>query len=114
MKAQGKLKPPACSWCGRELEASTRGRPKKYCSQSCRQRAYEQRNNVKGTSIPHNAVILHPDRAEELIDKLFELRCSAEDIATAVEEHEDPRDIRQLCNELVDLAKNVEQLRIRE
>lgn len=44
-------------------------------------------------------------------DSLFELRCSAEDIATAVEEGAPAQEVRQLCEELVDLARRVEKLR---
>ncbi|CAF21486.1 MULTISPECIES: hypothetical protein [Corynebacterium] len=100
-----------CSWCGKDVASTGRGRPRKYCSQACRQRAYEQRNNVSGTSIPAEAVIMSPDRASELKDSLFELRCAAEDIATAVNEEEEARDIAKLCQEMVELARNIEKLR---
>ncbi len=102
---------PTCTWCGKDITASGRGRPRKYCSQACRQRAYEQRNNVSGTAIPANAVILTPDRAEELRDSLFELRCAAEDVATAVGEGESPGEVSALCGELVELARKIEKLR---
>ena len=101
----------ACAWCGKDIASSGRGRPRKYCSQACRQRAYEQRNNVSGTAIPANAVIMTPDRAEELKDSLFELRCAAEDIATAVGEGETPQEVSELCRELVELARKIEKLR---
>ena len=32
-----------CGWCGREISLAARGRTPKWCSQSCRQRAWEQR-----------------------------------------------------------------------
>jgi len=102
---------PTCAWCGKELAVSGRGRPRKYCSQSCKQRAYEQRHNVTGTSIPQEAVIIHPDRAAALRDSLFELRCAAEDIATATSEGAEPDEVRDLCNELVTLARAIEKLR---
>ena len=59
-------------------------------------------------------MILTPERADLLRDNLFELRCAAEDIATAIEDNEDPRDVATLCAELVDLAKNIEQFRVRD
>jgi hypothetical protein len=52
-----------------------------------------------------------PDRAEELRDSLFELRCAAEDVATAVGEGESPGEISALCSELVELARKIEKLR---
>ncbi|MDU0477668.1 hypothetical protein QVA66_00250 [Staphylococcus chromogenes] len=100
-----------CAWCGKPIETTGRGRPKKYCGHSCRQRAYEQRNGVSGTNIPADAVILHPHRVTELKDSLFELRCAAEDIATAAAEDASAEEMRILCDELVSLARSVEQLR---
>lgn len=101
----------SCTWCGKELVNTGRGRPRKYCSRSCKQRAYEQRHNVAGTSIPAEAVIIHPDRVAALRDSLFELRCAAEDVATASAEGADPEEIRVLCTELVALARTIEKLR---
>ncbi|MCS4489362.1 hypothetical protein N7326_00290 [Corynebacterium sp. ES2794-CONJ1] len=103
----------ACQWCGTEIEKPLRGRPRKYCSQSCRQRAYEQRNAVVGTVISSEAVIITPDRAHQLQDSLFELRCAAEDIQTAVAEGAHPDEVAALCAELVGISKSIEQLRLR-
>lgn len=54
---------------------------------------------------------MSPERASELKDSLFELRCAAEDIATAVKDGEDPHEISFLCREMVELARNIEKLR---
>lgn len=35
-----------CAWCGRDISTNNRGRKRKYCSQSCRQRTYEARHNL--------------------------------------------------------------------
>lgn len=102
---------PLCAWCAKAIEFPDRGRPRKYCSHACRQRAYEQRNNVAGSSIPANAVIITPEHARELRDALFELRCAAEDVFTAVEGGEPVAEVRSLCQELVILAKSIEKLR---
>ncbi|WP_235923053.1 hypothetical protein [Corynebacterium lizhenjunii] len=104
-------KPATCQWCGKELPAPGRGRPRKFCSASCKQRAYEQRNNVQGTPIPADAVIMTRARANGLRDGLFELRCSAEDIATAVREGAGNEEVVDLCEELVALARRLEELK---
>lgn len=52
-----------------------------------------------------------PEKVKALGDELFELRCAAEDIATAAEEGAEPGEIRDLCSELVTLAKHIEKLR---
>jgi hypothetical protein len=36
-----------CGWCSREFFPATRGRTPKWCSQACRQRAWEQRRAAR-------------------------------------------------------------------
>jgi hypothetical protein len=81
------------------------GRRRQYCRQSCRQRAYEQRALVKGSAIPEDAVVLSSDEAAELSDRVFQVRCAAEDVATAVDEGAATSELRELCDALVRAAK---------
>lgn len=81
------------------------GRRRQYCRQSCRQRAYEQRALVKGSAIPEDAVVLSADEAAELSDRVFQVRCAAEDVATAVDEGAAADELRDLCDTLVQAAK---------
>ncbi len=39
-------KPDQCPQCGAPLRSQKRGRPRKYCSTGCRQRAYEERQGL--------------------------------------------------------------------
>ncbi|WJY89721.1 hypothetical protein CCONF_05935 [Corynebacterium confusum] len=100
-----------CQWCNKEMDQNGRGRPRKFCSAACKQRAYEQRNAVSGTTIPEDAIIMSPKSAAELADGLFELRCGAQDIQTAVQEGAEVSEISQLCEEMVALARHLEELR---
>nr|WP_297006891.1 hypothetical protein [uncultured Corynebacterium sp.] len=102
---------PHCAWCGREIVQAGGGRRRRYCSHTCRQRAYEQRRDLAGTSVPADALILSRAAAEDLTDRLFALRCAAEDIAASVEAGEDAADVTALCGELVDLARAAEKIR---
>lgn len=81
------------------------GRRRQYCRQSCRQRAYEQRAQVKGTAVPADAVVLTSEEAAELSDRVYQVRCAAEDVATAVEEGAPQAEVRRLCEELLRAAK---------
>jgi hypothetical protein len=81
------------------------GRRRQYCRQSCRQRAYEQRALVKGSAVPEDAVVLTADEAAELSDRVYQVRCAAEDVATAVEEGAPAAELRPLCDELLRVAK---------
>ena len=103
-------KAPQCNWCGKGMPTQTRGRPRKYCSAACKQRAWEQRHNVVGTPIPQDAVIMTPDKAAAFQDGLFELRCGAEDVATAAGEGASAEEIQQLCEELVAVARRLEDM----
>lgn len=90
---------------------SERGRRRKYCKRSCRQRAYEQRTLTEGTAIPGDALILSPDEVIALGDRMFALRCAAEDLDTALREGEEPAVVAQMSAELVRLAREAERLR---
>lgn len=85
------------------------GRRRQYCRQSCRQRAYEQRAAFSGVkaraAVPADAVVLTAEEAAALSDRVFEVRCAAEDVATAVEEGAKGAELRELCNALLRLAK---------
>lgn len=87
------------------------GRRRKYCKRSCRQRAYEQRALTEGTSIPADAVILSAAEASAFADRMFELRCAVEDLATAVSEDADRATLGSMARDLLDLAQEVERLR---
>ncbi len=103
--------PLACAWCGRPVADAGQGRRRKYCKQSCRQRAYEQRALVEGTSIPTDAIILTAVEAADFCDRMFALRCAAEDVATAVAENADRATLRAMTDELLELAQEAERLR---
>jgi hypothetical protein len=84
------------------------GRRRQYCRQSCRQRAYEQRSLIKGTSLPDDAVVLSAEEAAQLADRVYQVRCAAEDVATAVEEGATADELRVLCDALLRAAKDAD------
>ncbi|WP_297617390.1 hypothetical protein [Nocardia sp.] len=102
---------PPCQWCGREIADSEVGRRRRYCRQSCRQRAYEHRNSVKGTGIPEDSVVLTVQEVSDLSDRWFAARCAAEDVATAVAEGADSIELSELTAILVKLTRDAERLR---
>ncbi|MCZ0728213.1 hypothetical protein [Mycolicibacterium iranicum] len=98
-------RPATCRWCGREVADAGMGRRRQYCRQSCRQRAYEQRALVKGTSVPADAVVLSAEEASVLSDRVYEVRCAAEDMATALEEGAGVAELRELCDAVMRAAR---------
>ena len=106
----------SCQWCGREFAPTPgRGRRRKYCGDSCKQRAYEARRGLPSrTRMGIDDYVrgeANVQRAETIRDRLFELRCAAEDIATAAREGAKADEIESLCAELVTMAKKLENLR---
>lgn len=104
-------KPDSCAWCGRPVSAARAGRRRRYCRQSCRQRAYEQRHALTGTAIPGDAVILTAEDAAAVADRAYQVRCACEDVATAVGEQASHAELASMCVELVALARDAERLR---
>jgi hypothetical protein len=101
-----------CAWCGRRLPDDGKvGRPRRYCAQPCRQRAYERRTAVQRTGLPEDAVILSAGELADLQDRLFQLRCAAEDVVTAVDDGATTTELRKLAEELHHTAQDLERLR---
>lgn len=94
-----------------------KGRRKQYCSQACRQRAYEHRSGriqpTKSGSDPAlpGSITLGPKAASNLKDLVFQLRCGVEDIRTAVDDGTDSVEIRHLADEALDIARRIEKIR---
>ncbi|MCP2167550.1 hypothetical protein [Goodfellowiella coeruleoviolacea] len=101
-----------CAWCGRRLPTTGRvGRPRRYCAQPCRQRAYERRAAVHRGGLPDDAVILSHDELADLQDRLFQLRCAAEDILTALTDGATHGELHTLATNMVTTATDLERLR---
>jgi hypothetical protein len=80
------------------------GRRRRYCRQACRQRAYEQRALIAAGRTPAlapDAVVLSADEAAALSDRVYQVRCAAEDVATALDEAAGPTELRRLCDALL-------------
>jgi hypothetical protein len=102
-----RVRPQPCRWCGRDVTDSGLGRRRQYCRQSCRQRAYEQRasiNGAKGAAVPPDAVVLSADEAADLSDRVYQVRCAAEDVTTALDEGAAATELRELCDALMRAA----------
>lgn len=56
-------------------------------------------------------MVLSPASVSRLKDAVFELRCAAEDISTAAAEGATGEELQVLCQELLDIARQVEKMR---
>lgn len=55
--------------------------------------------------------MLTSDEVAELSDRLFQLRCAAEDVATAVSERAEPHELDTVMTTLLTAARAAERLR---
>ncbi|BAX93074.1 hypothetical protein MSG_02933 [Mycobacterium shigaense] len=103
-----RARPQPCRWCGRDVTDVGMGRRRQYCRQSCRQRAYEQRASIsrgESAAVPADAVVLSADDATDLSDRVYQVRCAAEDVATALDEGAGLAELRELCDVLISAAR---------
>ncbi|SFO37248.1 hypothetical protein SAMN05421805_11378 [Saccharopolyspora antimicrobica] len=61
--------------------------------------------------LPEDAVVLSAAELADLQDRLFQLRCAAEDVVTAVDDTADHGELRKLAAQVVDVAVELERLR---
>lgn len=60
---------------------------------------------VKGTSVPPDAVVLSAEEASELSDRVYQVRCAAEDLAIALDEGAGAAELRELCDAVMRAAR---------
>ncbi|GDY28553.1 hypothetical protein [Gandjariella thermophila] len=110
--APRRQEPRHCAWCGARLpDGGKVGRPRRYCGQPCRQRAYERRAAVQRGGLPDDAVLLSTAEIADLQDRLFQLRCAAEDVVTAVNDGAEAGELRRLAVGIAEAARGLERLR---
>ncbi len=56
-------------------------------------------------ALPADAVVLSADDAADLSDRVYQVRCAAEDVATALDEGAGAAELRELCETLVQAAR---------
>jgi len=61
--------------------------------------------------LPEGTVVLSEAESADLMDRMFQLRCACEDLATALAEGEDASELARMSSSLVDAARRAERLR---
>lgn len=56
-------------------------------------------------ALPTDAVVLSADEAADLADRVYQVRCAAEDVVTALEEGAAASELQDLCDELLRAAR---------
>jgi hypothetical protein len=66
---------------------------------------------VQRGGLPEDAVVLSATELADLQDRLFQLRCAAEDVATAAQDGASAAELRALAEQIQINAKGLERLR---
>jgi hypothetical protein len=104
-----------CGWCRRVLpQAGSVGRPRLYCGQACRQRAYEQRSATAKAGLSDDVVLVRRAELDGLQDRLFQLRCALEDVQTLLGERHTKAELERSLADLVHSTGRLDRLWVTE
>ena len=100
-----------CGWCRNVLPTQESvGRPRLYCGQACRQRAYEQRSATAKAGLSPDVVLVTRTELDGLQDRLFQLRCALEDVQTLLTEKPTKAELERALSELVRSTGRLDKL----
>jgi hypothetical protein len=104
-----------CGWCRRVLpQQGSVGRPRLYCGQACRQRAYEQRNASAKAGLSEDVVLVTRTELDGLQDRLYQLRCALEDVQTLLGERPTKAELEASIGELLRSTGRLDRLWVSE
>jgi hypothetical protein len=69
-----------CRWCRRVLPEQKMGRPRQFCSQSCRQWDWVGRQRARELQLNEDELIITKAELDRLHDELFILACAVDDV----------------------------------
>jgi hypothetical protein len=104
-----------CGWCRRVLaQQGSVGRPRLYCTQACRQRAYEQRSATARAGLPDDVVLVSRAELDGLQDRLYQLRCALEDVGTLLTERPTKAELERSLADLLHATGRLDRLWVTE
>ncbi len=90
------------------------GRPRLYCTQACRQRAYEQRAASAKAGLPEDVVIVSRAELDGLQDRLYQLRCALEDVQTTLDDKPTKAELERSLADLLRSTGRLDRLWVAE
>lgn len=95
-----------CEWCRRPVEQHAgRGRPKKFCKQSCRQRDYEARERAKAHGLADGELIMTRAELDAMRDDAYVLACAVRDVERDLTGKPTTQDYKDALRWLIEAAK---------
>ena len=101
---------PRCEWCRTPLpQREGVGRPRRFCSQACRQWDWVARQRASELQLSENELVMTRSELNALRDQLFVLKCAIDDVERDLDPAIDPttRDYRAALRWLLEAARPV-------
>ena len=95
-------------------QQGTVGRPRLYCTQACRQRAYEQRSATTKAGLPDDVVLVSRAELDGLQDRLYQLRCALEDVQTVLDDKPTKAELERSLADLLRSTGRLDRLWVSE
>lgn len=100
-----------CGWCRRPVAPTEgRGRPRRFCKRSCRQRDFEARQRAARHGVDENELIVARRDVDRLHDEIFVLSCAVSDAEADLVDAESIADWRLIVTSLLAAARDVSAL----
>ena len=104
----GSVATSRCKWCRRVLPPRGVGRPREYCSQSCRQWHWVGRQRASELQLSEHELIVAKDELDGLHDQLYVLACAVNDAErdlTAAGRSPSAGELREVLDWLLEAAR---------
>jgi endogenous inhibitor of DNA gyrase (YacG/DUF329 family) len=98
-----------CRWCRRVIPSTaTRGRPREFCSQRCRQWDWVSRQRARELELSEGELVIARAELDALHDDLYVLACAVDDVdrdLAAAGARATPRELREIIEWLLEAAR---------
>ena len=101
-----------CQWCRSPIsQRSGAGRPRRFCSQSCRQSDWVARQRANELALSEDELVIARKELDALRDQVYVLRCAIADVEADLDPSVDPttRDFKAALKWLLQAAKPLAQ-----
>ena len=111
-KAEKVVDSSRCQWCRSPIsQRSGAGRPRRFCSQSCRQWDWVARQRATELALSEDELVIARKELDALRDQVYVLRCAIADVEADLDPSVDPttRDFKAALKWLLQAAKPLAQ-----
>lgn len=105
--------PSRCKWCRRVLPPRGVGRPREYCSQSCRQWHWVGRQRAAELQLSESELIVAKEELDRLHDELYVLACAVEDAERDLPGATSAAELREILDWLLEAARPLRDRELR-